>query len=388
MDFVAHAQHDTAPPALPAAAWRTVPVSPVAAAAVPTAGGLDRWRRLGIFWPLHAAYWLVVWAGCQLLVEIFRPAIANPDAFIASRVAVGFVVTAGLRWLSRRPDLLGRLGLSRPGAIVGGTIAVAVAATILQDRLWLALGAASVASPPRWIIAMFIVRFAMLAGWAGAYLAATAVVDANRQHARAFEADSAARLAEVRLLQSQMNPHFLFNALNAVLASKDDPDEVERVTQGLADYLRAALRASRPLEPLGRELDALEGYLTVEEARFGARLACSIDCDLAARGVLAPPLIVQPLVENALKYGTAPEGGPLRVAVRATVADGRLVVEVANTGAWQTVPEQARSHGIGLHGLRRRLELLFGRAADVAIAEADGWVRVRVTVPAEQGASG
>jgi hypothetical protein len=387
MDSVAHAAQAATPPAPAAAAWRPVP-APAAAAAEPADGGLVRWRRLGIFWPLHAAYWLVVWAGCQLLVEIFRPDIASPDAFIASRVAVGFIVTAGLRWLSRRPDLLGRLGLSRPGAIIGGTIAVAVAATILQDRLWLALGAESVASPPRWTIAMFIVRFAMLAGWAGAYLSATSLMDANRQHARAFEADSAARLAEVRLLQAQMNPHFLFNALNAVLASKDDPHEVERVTQGLADYLRAALRASRPLEPLGRELDALEGYLTVEEARFGSRLACSIDCDRAARGVLVPPLLVQPLVENAIKYGSNPEGGPLRVAVRAAVADGRLTVEVANTGTWQTAPEPTRSHGLGLHGLRRRLELLYGRAASVAIAEADGWVRVRVTVPAEQGVGG
>jgi LytS/YehU family sensor histidine kinase len=236
------------------------------------------------------------------------------------------------------------------------------------------------------MVAMFIVRFAMLAGWAGAYLAATSLVDANRQLARALEAEAAARLAEVRLLQSQMNPHFLFNALNAVLASKDEPQEVERVTQGLADYLRAALRASRPLEPLGREFDALEGYLTVEEARFGTRLACSIDCDRAARGVLVPPLLVQPLVENAIKYGANPEGGPLRVAVRAAVADGRLTVEVANTGTWQTAPEPTRSHGLGLHGLRRRLELLYGRAASVAIAEADGWVRVRVTVPVDPGA--
>ncbi len=366
--------------------WRSLPGLPEAAAAPSAAGGFERWRRLGIFWPLHVAYWLFVWAAGQLVVEILRPDVANPGWFIASRVAVGFAATAGLRWLARRPDLLRRLGLSRPGAIVGGTIAVAVAATILQDRLWLALGPTSVASPSRWTIAMFIVRFAMLAGWAGIYLAATSMVDANRQYERALEAESAARLAEVRLLQAQMNPHFLFNALNSVLASKDDPEAVERVTQGLADYLRAALRGTRPLEPLGRELDALEGYLTVEEARFGDRLACSIDCDRAARAVLAPPVLVQPLVENALKYGVAVDGGPLRVAVRAAVDDGRLVLEVANTGRWEAAPDPARSHGLGLHGLRRRLEMLFDGEADVALAEGDGWVRVRVTIPA--GAEG
>lgn len=380
MDAVA--QHSTAPPPIDAAAWRPVPV-PAAGAAAPASGEPKRWRRLGVFWPLHGVYWIVVWAACRLLVEIFRPEIANPEAFIASRVAVGFVATAALRQLARRPALLRRLGLSRAGAIIGGTIAVAVAATILQDRLWLALGPASVASPPRWMIAMFIVRFAMLAGWAGAYLAATSVVDADRQHERALEAESAARLAEVRLLQSQMNPHFLFNALNAVLASKDDPPAVERVTQALADYLRAALRPTRPLEPLGRELDALEGYLTVEEARFGDRLACSIECGRTARSVLVPPVVVQPLVENALKYGTAAAGGPLRIVVRAAVADGRLSVEVANTGAWEPRPDPARSHGIGLESLRRRLDMLSGGAADVSVAEADGWVRVRVVIPTD-----
>jgi LytS/YehU family sensor histidine kinase len=92
-------------------------------------------------------------------------------------------------------------------------------------------------------------------------------------------------------------------------------------------------------------------------------------------------MIVQPLVENALKYGTAADGGPLRVAVRAAVAEGRLTVEVANTGRWEAAPDPARSHGLGLASLRRRLEMLYAGAADVAVAETKGWVRVRVRIP-------
>jgi hypothetical protein len=138
---------------------------------------------------------------------------------------------------------------------------------------------------------------------------------------RMLKAEAIARKFEVQQLQEQMNPHFLFNALNAVVASKHDPEAVESVTRDLADYLRFTLGEARPFEPLSRELQALEKYLAVQQARFGANLVCRVACDRAAHALLVPPMLIQPILENALHYGAKTSGMPLKVEVTAKVAE-------------------------------------------------------------------
>jgi two-component system sensor histidine kinase LytS len=186
--------------------------------------------------------------------------------------------------------------------------------------------------------------------------------------------------AELAALQAQIEPHFLFNALNTILASRDNPEAIDTVTHALANYLRFLLRPVATLEPLSRELDALEQYLTVQTARFGDGLVTQIDCELAARGVLVPPVMVQPLVENALKYGAESGPRPLRLEIAARREGDWLVVEVANTGRWALATARA-STGTGLDSLERRLKLLIGSRATLTHAETDGWVRVRIRIP-------
>jgi hypothetical protein len=195
-----------------------------------------------------------------------------------------------------------------------------------------------------------------------------------------MQAESLALRNELQHLQGQISPHFLFNALNTVMASRDDPEAIDTVTQALANYLRFLLRPAATLEPLSRELDALEEYLTVQGVRFGDGLVTRIDCDLDVRGVAVPTVMVQPLVENAIKYGGQTSPRPIRVDVAARREGDGLVVEVANTGAWVT-PGGRQATGTGLHSLQRRLRLLVGPAATVSHTEDDGWVRVRIRVP-------
>ena len=182
-----------------------------------------------------------------------------------------------------------------------------------------------------------------------------------------------------------MNPHFLFNALNAVVASKHDPEAVESVTRDLADYLRFTLGEARPFEPLSRELQALEKYLAVQQARFGANLVCRVACDRAAHAVLVPPMLIQPILENALHYGGKTSSMPLKVNVTAKVADGWLEVVVANSGRW-VPPDKTRSPSTGIRSLRKRLALLIDEDATVdTVIDPDldgGWVRVVIRMPA------
>jgi LytS/YehU family sensor histidine kinase len=207
---------------------------------------------------------------------------------------------------------------------------------------------------------------------------------------KVMEADSVARAIEVRQLQEQLNPHFLFNALNAVAASKNDPELVENVTRDLADYLRFTLGEARTLEPLSRELQALEKYLGIQQARFGENLDCRILCDRAAHSVLVPPMLIQPLLENALNYGAKTSDLPLRVEVSAKVTEGVLEVIVSNTGRW-IPPDHSRSPSTGIRSLRKRLMLICSEHATVDfVLEPDlqgGWVRVVVRIPVAQGES-
>jgi two-component system, LytTR family, sensor kinase len=161
-----------------------------------------------------------------------------------------------------------------------------------------------------------------------------------------------------------MNPHFLFNALNAVAASKDDPEAVENVTRDLADYLRFTLGEARTFEPLSRELQALEKYLAVQQARFGENLVCRVACDRAAHSVLVPPMLIQPILENALHYGSKTSSMPLKVEVTAKLTDGWLEVVVANSGRWLP-PDKTRSTSTGIRSLRKRLAMIIDDDATV-----------------------
>jgi LytS/YehU family sensor histidine kinase len=229
------------------------------------------------------------------------------------------------------------------------------------------------------LAARLVINTATLAIWSALYFGIQLVREGQLHELRAFEAESLASRNELKLLQAQISPHFLFNALNTILACKHDPDAIETVTHSLATYLRFLLRQSEALEPLGREIDALEEYLTIQSYRFGDRLSCRIDCESDIRRIPVLPMMIQPLVENALKYGSV-DGRNLDVRIHAWREADRLFVEVANTGHW-IPPDSTSSTGTGLQALRRRLLIHGGPAATLATAERDGWVRALLTIP-------
>ncbi len=349
----------------------------------PSRAAVPAWPQLGgewAFWAAHVAFWVAAGATVLGVVAVYRPARAEPTAMLAAHMVTLCLATAGMRWLSKRPGLLRRLDVSRAGLVGGGLLTAAVVIT-------LAFGAAEAWRPgiAVWpsrgrLVADLAINVTLLANWCALYFGWQLIRERTTAEVRAVEAESLALKNELHRLQAQISPHFLFNALNTVLACRDDPDDIETVTHSLAAYLRFLLRPAATLEPLSRELDALEHYLTVQSMRFGDGLLTRIDCDLDVRGVPVPPVLVQPLVENALKYGAESGVRPLRVEVSARRDGDWLAVEVANTGRW-VAPGSGRSTGTGLHSVERRLRLLVGPKAKVTHEEQDGWVRVRVRVP-------
>lgn len=340
-------------------------------------GGVPHARHELLFWVAQGGFWLAVCAAGMIVIRAFQPAFADPAWFVGSRAACGCAFTALIHSLSQRDDFLRRLGISGPGLMIGGPLLGAVLITLLMAALESGVDRASLRLG---LPAGFVLNGTALATWSAIFFSYQLLQERQSTEMRALEAESLAYRNELRHLQSQISPHFLFNALNTILACKDDPDAVESVTQSLAKYLRFLLRPADTLEPLGREIDALEDYLTVQAARFGDKLVCRIDCEADIRRIPVLPVMIQPLVENALNYGPTEAGTLLRVDIQARRRGDLLFIEVANTGHW-IPPNPAASPNTGLHTLRRRLLLRGGPEATVTTTALDGWVRVVIQIP-------
>jgi len=172
--------------------------------------------------------------------------------------------------------------------------------------------------------------------------------------------------AELRALQSQINPHFLFNALNTLYGTiPRESSTARRMVLNLADIFRYFLQIDKTFVTLAEEMQIVKAYLEVEQSRLGDRLAVRIDVDPAALAVTIPVLSVQPLVENAIKHGVAQRTEPGFVRIAATLGADGLRVTVENSGA--PLSQSAPGAGVGLENVRRRLAICYGAGSDLRV---------------------
>ena len=225
-----------------------------------------------------------------------------------------------------------------------------------------------------------LLRTSVYVLWIALYHGISYFIQARNDHLRMVMLESETREGELRLLRSQVNPHFLFNALNSIIAEAERPSRVIEITQMVADYLRFSISQKGDMHPFGAELDALESYLRLEKIRYEDRFEYTLEVSHAVRLQPVPYALMQPLLENAVKYGMQTSARPLRVALRARLEGEQLVLEVENSGQW-VVNGPATSTGIGLGNLRRRLELLYGNLASIDSIVSPASVLLRVVLP-------
>ena len=313
------------------------------------------------------------------------------------------LVMPGVLFMARRFSVE-RLGWHRALPVhLAGATAFAFA-HLGGTALYYATRPGSPASLPilltKFITAYFILDVLIYCGIVGATHALRYYREAKERELAASRLQASLTEARLAALRGQLNPHFLFNTLNAIttMALKREHDNVVATLGYLSELLRVSLDDRLPQEvSLADELELLDRYLEIQRIRFGDRLTITRDIDDEALGALVPIMILQPLAENAIVHGIAPVPGPGELRLRATRRNGDLLLEVADTGPGFRASERRRSAithvgaepaserpggGIGLANTRARLAQLYGEASVLDVADApEGGARVSVTIP-------
>lgn len=345
--------------------------------------------------PRRLAVYLLSWVPFAWGVhETVRGAGLRDGWLVPAFAAVMGLLYAFLALSARYSSLSAPLESSTPWKIVR-TQAAAMGITVL---LWLTLGAGLLhllerLTDEHQLVAPYLEALLPLAGVGGVGFAISAVVHyltiaselSRAAERRALELQVVAREAELKTLRAQIDPHFLFNSLHSISAlTLVDPAAARQMCVRLGDFLRTTLKVGqRQFITLGEELALVRAYLAIEQVRLGARLAIA---ELVAEGVEAthlPPLLLHPLVENAVTHGIGQlvDGG--RIELKAAFDDGRLRVVVGNTCDPDRQPRRGGT-GLGLENVRRRLSTVYERSAALAVRERPDWFEVELVLPRDQ----
>ena len=235
------------------------------------------------------------------------------------------------------------------------------------------------------LVLLALLWYAVFAFWTACYAVALSRRRAEHFQLEKLRLEIDVKEAELRALQAQLNPHFFFNSLSSIRALVyEDAEAAAHAIHQLAGLMRRSLRSHlAPTARLDDELAAVQAYLDMEKLRFEERLQPELDvpADLGAEPL--PPMILQTLVENAVRHGVERATGPCRVRISVRREAGGVRLVVANQGRLVVDSESTR---VGLANASRRLALQFGTAATCSLAESAGWVTATVWLPGETAA--
>jgi two-component system, LytTR family, sensor kinase len=238
---------------------------------------------------------------------------------------------------------------------------------------------------PRTIADGAVTWYFFFGAWASFYVAMSAGNQLRLAERRASDAERAAQSAQLRALRYQVNPHFLFNTLNSLssLIMTRREDEAEKMILSLSNFFRSTLTIDPAADvPLADEIRFQMLYLDIEKARFPNRLRVDIEIPAALRNARIPALLLQPVIENAIKYGVARAKHVVTLAIRASEEEGRVKLVVENDAGAAGLVEAEHGTGVGLANVRDRLLARFGDAASCSFGPIEGGgFRVVLTMP-------
>ncbi|WP_218311065.1 sensor histidine kinase [Alteromonas antoniana] len=353
---------------------------------------MSRWQRLfesneRLFWTLHSAGWtgfaIIYYVGSFL--HDVRPIWVF---IILLNAYAGWLLTIPLRYLYRwaRKQSPLKMILTVISACYGVALLWAVVKNINYWEIY-----KHGYRPDDWYMYFTntINSLIMVGCWSGVYFGIKNFQMLQKEKQNALKASTMAHQAHIKMLRYQLNPHFLFNTLNAIstLILLKENDTAEAMVSRLSDFLRYSLD-NDPIKkvPLGQEIKALRLYLEIERVRFDDRLEVTWDIDDSCESALVPSMILQPIIENAIKHAISKmeQGGKIDISARTFGND--LLMDVADNGPGADIKngQLSRENGVGLVNIKERLQSLYQRNFAFSIEHnKPSGVRVRIRIPYE-----
>jgi two-component system LytT family sensor kinase len=323
-----------------------------------------------LFWILHISGW----SGYGLAAYAGALAHDKPMTYVAVigvNIFAGFLLTTPLRYWFR--FLWGRSPLVIGAGVMLGAYAIALIWRWISNTLYMRWVEMDWVPTSIWeYMSGTMSSFYVILCWSGLYFGIRYHQQLQKQTEQTLKATAAAHQAQLKMLRYQLNPHFLFNTLNAIstLILDNSNETANLAVSRLSDFLRYTLdNDPMKMVTLGSELQALDLYLEIEKVRFGDRLVVKKEIEEAGLNALVPSLILQPIIENAIKYAISPstEGGTLTISAR--LHNGTLVLQLSDNGpGLGTGDGTKKSCGVGLKNTRERLQQFYGDQQDFTLA--------------------
>jgi len=348
---------------------------------------LKRNRNL-LFWSLHVLGWSGYGFSQYLGALLFGKPVEYTK-FIAIAAVSGCILSMPLRYICRW------LWTKPPAVMIAGGLASAytTACALRVVMNW----AYHRYVEPGWPIMHWYEYLGgamsstyLMACWMGLYFGVRYYESLQTEREATLRSATLAQEAQFKMLRYQLNPHFLFNTLNAIstLILDNRNSTANSAVTGLSEFLRYTLDQD-PMKKVtvAQEMDALNLYLNIEKMRFGERLTLEFAIDATASTMLMPSLLLQPMIENAIKYAVTPreQGGKIRIG--AHVTGGTLQLEVADDGPGLVDTSRVTNgRGVGIRNTRERLQVLYGERGTVTVSNTEPGLRVSLTLPAERAA--
>lgn len=296
------------------------------------------------------------------------------------------ILTCGIRFLFVRLEVKGVFAFKTLVTVflistVGAVVMFFIAATLLKMTTDIDV----VGEETDRTVSRIVFHGMVLTTWSLVYLGGVVEMATRKEAARRREALLVAERAELQMLRFQLNPHFIFNSLNNVITEiQERPDVALDMTYRLASYLRYTLEfRGESLAPLAQEVKGMRKYLEIERDRFGEQLKLEVEVADGLDECMIPVFLLQPLIENAVKYGLNTETPPWLISLKIEGIPSEIVINVFSSGEISSDSTEKNGLGVGLDVVRRRLALHYPERSEFSLSSSDGVVLAKIKLEGE-----